>query len=570
MTRHDTKTRGGFHKEQAIVSPYDATTPGDWRPDPTDTAEALDQIRELFNPLNEPTGLPNRTDSTLSWVGGTRTFTITPASTSFDYYVGGLKYTVSAADSIVIADTGGVHIIYYDGATLSESVNPAHAIFDDIWLNKAAVGIVYWNATDGTAHILADERHGGNMSGATHRWVHDAIGAFYKDGLTLSGYTEDSDVDADLTFEVSDGSYYDDDIEHEITDGTPANQYEQQLNGADAEIPIAYRDDNAGGIWTQDAATTLPYKTGGSGRLAYNKDDGDGTFSQVEVTDGKWVSATLIATNDWQYPIKMIQGQNEYTDKKTALESAAAEILSWGSMLSPEIKVLYRLVMQTKDTFGSTPKCKISADGVIDLRRAGLSGAAAVSTSHLSLADVGPDDHHDRSHAVSSTSDHTAGNWKTFHTDGSGEVQELTVGAANKLLLGNGATSAPTWGDLPAKWRTVAKMLYAEDPQAGDVYPIDWVAYAVTFLQVRGITDVGTVTFNIERRVITTPATIGTDILDTGGPADPDLVAAVGGAVTTTFAAAGVVAADQWLVATITSVAAAPTKLWIPYKYSID
>ena len=173
MTRYDTKSREGFHKEQAVNQPYDSAIPENWRPDPTDTAEALDQIRDLFNPLNEPTGFPNRTDSTLSWVGGTRTFTITPASTSFDYYIAGKKYTVTAADSIVIADTSGVHLIYYDGTTLSETLNPSHAEFDDIWVNKAAVGVVYWNTNPGddTAYILGDERHGGGMSGTTHHWV---------------------------------------------------------------------------------------------------------------------------------------------------------------------------------------------------------------------------------------------------------------------------------------------------------------------------------------------------------------------------------------------------------------
>ena len=101
--------------------------------------------------------------------------------------------------------------------------------------------------------------------------------------------------------------------------------------------------------------------------------------------------------------------------------------------------------------------------------------------------------------------------------------------------------------------------VYAEDPQAGDVYSLGWTRHPVVFVQVRGITNVGTVTFNIERRVITTPLTVGTDILSA------DLVAAVGGALTTAFADNGAVAEDQWIVATITSVATSPAQLWIPY-----
>lgn len=53
---------------------------------------------------------------------------------------------------------------------------------------------------------------------------------------------------------------------------------------------------------------------------------------------------------------------------------------------------------------------------------------------------------HAQSHAMSSTSDHTAGNWKLFHSNGSGEVAELALGGANAPLLGGGAAAAPSFG----------------------------------------------------------------------------------------------------------------------------
>lgn len=52
---------------------------------------------------------------------------------------------------------------------------------------------------------------------------------------------------------------------------------------------------------------------------------------------------------------------------------------------------------------------------------------------------------HDRSHAITSTSDHTAGNWKVIYTNGSGQVVELALGAANTVLQSNGASAAPTF-----------------------------------------------------------------------------------------------------------------------------
>jgi hypothetical protein len=53
---------------------------------------------------------------------------------------------------------------------------------------------------------------------------------------------------------------------------------------------------------------------------------------------------------------------------------------------------------------------------------------------------------HDRSHAITSTSDHTATAWRVFHSNGSGQVVELALGSAGQALLSNGATAAPSWG----------------------------------------------------------------------------------------------------------------------------
>ena len=56
--------------------------------------------------------------------------------------------------------------------------------------------------------------------------------------------------------------------------------------------------------------------------------------------------------------------------------------------------------------------------------------------------------HHTRSHAITGTSDHTAGTWKAVYTDGSGDVQELALGStAGTILSTNGAAAAPTFID---------------------------------------------------------------------------------------------------------------------------
>ena len=50
-------------------------------------------------------------------------------------------------------------------------------------------------------------------------------------------------------------------------------------------------------------------------------------------------------------------------------------------------------------------------------------------------------------HAITSTSDHSAGNHKLFYSDDSGNLVELVHGATGKVLKSNGPAVAPSWED---------------------------------------------------------------------------------------------------------------------------
>jgi hypothetical protein len=50
---------------------------------------------------------------------------------------------------------------------------------------------------------------------------------------------------------------------------------------------------------------------------------------------------------------------------------------------------------------------------------------------------------HNRSHPIADAKDHTAGNHKLFHSNGSGELVELSLGEANEILTAMGASAAP-------------------------------------------------------------------------------------------------------------------------------
>jgi hypothetical protein len=80
----------------------------------------------------------------------------------------------------------------------------------------------------------------------------------------------------------------------------------------------------------------------------------------------------------------------------------------------------------------------------------GLGGAATLNVG-TTTGTVAAGDHthtqlHDRSHAITSSSDHTATAWRVFYSDSSGVVTELSLGSAGQALISQGASAAPTWG----------------------------------------------------------------------------------------------------------------------------
>jgi hypothetical protein len=89
------------------------------------------------------------------------------------------------------------------------------------------------------------------------------------------------------------------------------------------------------------------------------------------------------------------------------------------------------------------------ADAAAQRTTLGLGNSATLDTG-TTAGTVAAGDHthtqlHDRSHAITSTSDHTAGNHKVFYSNGSGQVVELALGDSGKVLQSNGASAAPTW-----------------------------------------------------------------------------------------------------------------------------
>jgi len=115
-----------------------------------------------------------------------------------------------------------------------------------------------------------------------------------------------------------------------------------------------------------------------------------------------------------------------------------------------------------------------------------------------------------------------AGNtWRTFYSDGSNDIQEVTIGASGTFLGSNGAAVAPTFQTPPVAIADTLSFYWGvqdtvlEEDLVG--YKIPWDA---TIIEISSYTDNNTTTFNIEERGESTPNSAGTDALAADQVAD--------------------------------------------------
>jgi hypothetical protein len=325
---------------------------------------------EIAEDTDEPTGFLNRTDSTFSFVIATRTFTVEPLApaTSFDYYIHGVKYTVSAPLSVTIPDTTGTYFFYLDDTvTLQATLNPD---FTTILVDNSYVANLTWNDTPaaGTTGLvtLGDERHGITMDSATHIHFHESFGAQYISGLALLNMSVDpaNPTNADAQFIVENGYIRDEDLGHLILDNNAPviNNYDLRQNLSPvAQIPVWFRT-GALGDWSKKEASSFPFIfsdsivfIGANGRPPYNQFTGL-TWQLTEAANNSFILVHYFATNDVLNPVVAIQGIENYNSKTAAQENAQTEINSLFGLPFQEFTPIATVILETRDTYTNTPK----------------------------------------------------------------------------------------------------------------------------------------------------------------------------------------------------------------------
>jgi hypothetical protein len=342
----------------------------------------------------EPTGFPNRTDSTISFNNGSRTFSIAPTGSFFEFFVVGVKYIKSTTQSVVITNTEGLWYFYFDNTGTLQATN----VFTSAIIREYAfVAALYWDATNAAAIYFAEERHGLTMDGATHSYLHNSIGAVYLSGYALGDFTVDDNgsLASHAQLSCANGTFYDEDLQHTTVNGSP------QTLSPIAQIPIYYRTGSGAGVWRRKAADTYPViysgtagYTGPNGRLPFNQNSG-GVWSLAELPNFNYVLVHYFATNNINEPIVGIHGITSYNSISDARTGASSEISSVTGLPFSEFVPLGSVIFQT-DSYTNVPNARIRSTDTgqpyVDFRPLGELPLGSVS-SHSNLSDLDALDH---------------------------------------------------------------------------------------------------------------------------------------------------------------------------------
>ena len=344
----------------------------------------LNNLNESQTIMGEPMGHADKTQSTISFDAGTRTFTITPVGASFVVWCKGEKYTYTTAQTVVIPDTAGLHFIYFSSTGV---LSTKMSYFT--WDEDAPTSYVYWNATNNEAVYFADERHGVTLDWQTHEYLHRTRGAAIANGFAASGYTlsGDGSADADAQITIEGGTFFDEDMQIDIvSSNTPtANTFEQDLNSP-ARIPILYLE---GSEWRITSPTDYPVKQG-TARPQYNLYTG-GAWTLVDVTNTDYTCTWILATNNLTYPVVGVISQSNLSTLNNA-EAAVFEDLDLPGFPSVEFRPLYKLIFQSNNSYSNTPHTRLR--GITDIRSISSVGVApSLISDHGNLSGLTDDDH---------------------------------------------------------------------------------------------------------------------------------------------------------------------------------
>lgn len=342
-------------------------------------------IREVTgqDQTNEPMGFVDRTKSHIAFNSSTRTLSISPTNSVYTVWCKGIKVNYVSEESVQIPDQTGLYYIFFES---SGNLQYQLDFFD--WANHVPVAYVYWNSLDSSLVYLGDERHGIVLDWQTHEYLHRTRGASLANGFDISGFTTtgDGSLDSHAQFSLSNGTFFDEDLQVDITHSeNPAPDTWQQFLVGPCKPALLYRQASS---WKIDTPSSFALKFG-TALPVYNTQV-SGSWTTVDSSSNKYLITFLIATNNLIYPVIGIVGQGVYSNSSEALSIEFRDIDLTG-FPSREFRPLFKLVYQVGN-YANNIKARLRS--IQDLRYTGIGQSAQeVITNHSQLNGLDSDDH---------------------------------------------------------------------------------------------------------------------------------------------------------------------------------
>lgn len=387
--------------------------------------------------ISAPAGFSaaDRAACTISYVDGTRTFTIAPVSGSFSFWANGTKYTKNSPISISWPFIEGIHYFYFDqNGNLQTTIFPSdmEPVYQGV---GASIATVYWDTDNLIVNMFTDERHGFMPQDVQLPW-HLVFGSQW---ITGGGFNNlnlgDGSLDGYSQFGINNVRISDQDIISWINNGSP-EALDPILNAQ-----VFYRN-GPNGNWRAKTADGYVFiqsgsagYTGPNGRIAYNNYNGS-NWTLTEADQDNYVIVFICATNSPNTPVVSVLGQHEYanvSDARNAVSIEAATITD-PSISFAALVALGAVIYQTNSTYGSNVKARLVAvdftgSAWVDLRgtRGGVVSSAGSSIALSTIAPVNVD----KSTALTGTSEEAA---RSDHK------HDISTAIASGLSVGGSST----------------------------------------------------------------------------------------------------------------------------------
>lgn len=334
------------------------------------TFNGVEWVNEPGEKHRWPINADGSYDFTIAYDPATKIVTVAPVGASFYCHTNGIKRTFTATHTFAAHGTDLSTYYYVDeNGALTKSTT--------VWnlLIHVPICVVKWSTAKNSGYCVP-EWHTDRMSARTHERLHEVQGAEAgrRSGFAISGYTYNLDTVAGVSFGVSGGLLWDEDIKHVIPTLADGSTY-----------TVMYRT-GATGEWTWDDGLTIPYKAGTTyastnvfATGAWTQQDLDGAGS------GQFANYfVVVAPNLNIAQLILVQGQGVFTSQALA-EAQTWDSLDLGVLPWMEFAALYRVTIKSQVALSSTTK-KTVIVSIAKVAGSGSGSSIGGSTTHNSLA----------------------------------------------------------------------------------------------------------------------------------------------------------------------------------------